>query len=230
MTEDEASGSSPLARGLRQCSRFALPARRIIPARAGFTFMVADTLIETRDHPRSRGVYTEEQVDEAKRNGSSPLARGLPVRAGGRRGHQRIIPARAGFTDTWARPATLCGDHPRSRGVYLLRPGYWTPTVGSSPLARGLHLPGTTARPASRIIPARAGFTRLSRRCAPPLRDHPRSRGVYAIMVCSHQSVAGSSPLARGLLRLILSWRGQVGIIPARAGFTYCELWPRAHV
>ena len=70
---------------------------------------------------------------------------------------------------------------------------------GSSPLARGLLFRAPSARNATRIIPARAGFTpRPEPRCSPH-QDHPRSRGVYM----SPRTIAwipmGSSPLARGL-------------------------------
>ena len=51
-----------------------------------------------------------------------------------------------------------------------------------------------------RIIPARAGFTNPARRAAFKTSDHPRSRGVYAVMIFK-----GAVPS---------------GIIPARAGFT----------
>ena len=71
-----------------------------------------------------------------------------------------------------------------------------------------------------RIIPARAGFTtRMASRQA-GRKDHPRSRGVYRSFATSHQSSAGSSPLARGLRRSSVSSREAGGIIPARAGFT----------
>ena len=50
----------------------------IIPARAGFTLLESQLFIVTRDHPRSRGVYT------ATAGEAPPLV--------------RIIPARAGFT------------------------------------------------------------------------------------------------------------------------------------
>ena len=93
------TGSSPLARGLR-CSRSrAGGARRIIPARAGFTF----------------GLDPNSPVT----GGSSPLARGLPI--GGGQGVQvlGIIPARAGFTIPVPAPGRGNTDHPRSRGVYM---------------------------------------------------------------------------------------------------------------
>ena len=70
------------------------------------------------DHPRSRGVYARAEVDKLKSHGSSPLARGLPVRAVQPRLVDGIIPARAGFTyiDKWMDVKST--DHPRSRGVY----------------------------------------------------------------------------------------------------------------
>ena len=70
------------------------------------------------------------------------------------------------------------------------------------------------------IIPARAGFTRQpARRPRWPL-DHPRSRGVYALMNSLPGSGFGSSPLARGLRRLAQPAWASPRIIPARAGFT----------
>ena len=132
----------------------------------------------------------------------------------------RIIPARAGFTISTTIPRGLYEDHPRSRGVYpsLL---VTTPRVeGSSPLARGLldarHAPPVAAR----IIPARAGFTRRIQPGRSATGDHPRSRGVYRTTPWPWWPLIGSSPLARGLLLHDLRGLGDVGIIPARAGFT----------
>ena len=132
--------------------------------------------------------------------GSSPLARGLPAVAGPRRHRHRIIPARAGFTQKSLHRDVLLEDHPRSRGVYSRSPPARTQTMGSSPLARGL-------RRRENLLPGAH-------------EDHPRSRGVYGLGAPAHLSSSGSSPLARGLL---LDEGGQgveVGIIPARAGFT----------
>ena len=50
-------GSSPLARGLLSSSLRAVCGARIIPARAGFTFVVSEGRLWREDHPRSRGVY-----------------------------------------------------------------------------------------------------------------------------------------------------------------------------
>ena len=54
----DVAGSSPLARGLPRSRRASCRARRIIPARAGFTTRVTARIQFGPDHPRSRGVYT----------------------------------------------------------------------------------------------------------------------------------------------------------------------------
>ena len=79
-----ASGSSPLARGLR---------RRIHGGPR-----------PRPDHPRSRGVYASRQAGRSSAAGSSPLARGLLYLCGKDWRAARIIPARAGFTQ-WAAEA-----------------------------------------------------------------------------------------------------------------------------
>ena len=153
-----------------------------------------------------------------------------------------IIPARAGFTP-WPRPTgTPSADHPRSRGVYRPSWARGARPRGSSPLARGLpqlgggHAPAQGIIPARagftlfptmtpigprRIIPARAGFTRAHRAHGRHLQDHPRSRGVYSARSSAAAGCWGSSPLARGLHDSVHQHEGRLGIIPARAGFTW---------
>ena len=75
----------------------------IIPARAGFTQDKTRVLMLSKDHPRSRGVYDDPALNPLWHKGSSPLARGLPINEHDRRGDPRIIPARAGFTNTLMR-------------------------------------------------------------------------------------------------------------------------------
>ena len=131
-----------------------------------------------------------------------------------------IIPARAGFTGFRSSFFTVLWDHPRSRGVYENKTGHPTPKPGSSPLARGLH-PSQAHEPTGlRIIPARAGFTVVSMQPDTACQDHPRSRGVYPILRLPERYQPGSSPLARGLLRIVVGLHKTDGIIPARAGFT----------
>ena len=132
--------------------------------------------------------------------GSSPLARGLRVEGEQGIEHARIIPARAGFTRKPSSCRCPGSDHPRSRGVYRTGSGSSSSSGGSSPLARGLRAGADRWVLGRRIIPARAGFTRLL--------PHRRLTPV------------GSSPLARGLLPARLGISGSPGIIPARAGFT----------
>ena len=196
-------GSSPLARGLP-----ALPVRG--RNREG-------------DHPRSRGVYPASGIGAEAMVGSSPLARGLrpDIRLVG--DGLRIIPARAGFTGPRSGALLSGRDHPRSRGVYVTG-GLSEPVVpGSSPLARGLPSGPPPVPSPERIIPARAGFTSESGSCSwcPP--DHPRSRGVYSYDRTKGNHKCGSSPLARGLPRIVHVSQRQRRIIPARAGFTVCS-------
>ena len=132
-------GSSPLARGLRS---YPTPPHSPAP-----------------DHPRSRGVYSMRSPRLMRLAGSSPLARGLRARWGMPGATHGIIPARAGFTRHIQPHRRLEGDHPRSRGVYLVQENQNGAGQGSSPLARGLRRRRQGAVPAPGIIPARAGFT-----------------------------------------------------------------------
>ena len=152
--------------------------------------------------------------------GSSPLARGLPAGLVGNNPPRRIIPARAGFTAPVLPGGPRRRDHPRSRGVYPVRSSIVWNLNGSSPLARGLPALHRGCRWRRRIIPARAGFTISPGGEPSPVRDHPRSRGVYAHLRAPNLGIWGSSPLARGLPVDIDLLGRQAGIIPARAGFT----------
>ena len=136
--QEVARGSSPLARGLRGEGGPGLEGRRIIPARAGFTRSRWAGRRGSGDHPRSRGVYARDAHDGPRGQGSSPLARGLPCFLLTHAQSIGIIPARAGFTIQTTRLSYLNADHPRSRGVYLVKGQGRKIGVGSSPLARGL--------------------------------------------------------------------------------------------
>ena len=214
------TGSSPLARGLLAQEVRSADLHGIIPARAGFTTPGRNPVRRLRDHPRSRGVYYATETRDNNFNGSSPLARGLPLDGGDGAVVRRIIPARAGFTAQ--RPHRVVGDpdHPRSRGVYDFLHGLLTCLSGSSPLARGLQKSHDQGAAPGRIIPARAGFTETPTVVVEKDGDHPRSRGVYGVDLGIGDLLLGSSPLARGLL-VEHYWYSEIGrIIPARAGFT----------
>ena len=200
MASRDAAGSSPLARGLLNSDHFNIVGDRIIPARAGFTRDISWKNPLAADHPRSRGVYWVLSLVGRPRPGSSPLARGLRRHDGLGPARGGIIPARAGFTRRGIGGRRRRPDHPRSRGVYdglrvtlnsasgsspLARglpprsAGMGGGSRGSSPLARGLRLSQRAGQRWRRIIPARAGFTRVTRMFRGPCWDHPRSRGVY---------------------------------------------------
>ena len=153
--------------------------------------------------------------------GSSPLARGLQHSRSAPRMPLGIIPARAGFTRDDILLLYSVRDHPRSRGVYMNLPNRVCATSGSSPLARGLPVDTIIALNSYRIIPARAGFTRVPHRELTSMGDHPRSRGVYGVAALPPLLTVGSSPLARGLRVRIRVGINSDGIIPARAGFTF---------
>ena len=224
-TLQEGLGSSPLARGLRPGPDLLGRARRIIPARAGFTSAGGRRSRRPPDHPRSRGVYSMPRQVGKTYTGSSPLARGLRGVRVLRNRQSGIIPARAGFTSSPAAPRRNAPDHPRSRGVYQAGALCCRQVGGSSPLARGLLPTEPLPRWWGRIIPARAGFTRVMNRCGGNASDHPRSRGVYhqgAIVIGGED---GSSPLARGLRHDGQETLVRVRIIPARAGFTGTTTW-----
>ena len=244
------TGSSPLARGLRRRSRRPRRIRGIIPARAGFTDRDGGPAGGGRDHPRSRGVYGVVWFCVDADQGSSPLARGLPMAEQSESTAPGIIPARAGFTGDGAGDEDYDGDHPRSRGVYSPSHRAQAALRGSSPLARGLRRLLRPPRMRSWIIPARAGFTRAPSTWActtggssplarglPHVRhpyhrdrqDHPRSRGVYAWPAVSQVTRSGSSPLARGLQEWLDVVGVQERIIPARAGFTARRCTPPVH-
>ena len=95
-----------------------------------------------------------------------------------------------------------------------------TRMLGSSPLARGLHMTPLKICATKRIIPARAGFTQSGHYSLDAATDHPRSRGVYAFDARLLRALLGSSPLARGLRHRHCHRGRRHGIIPARAGFT----------
>ena len=155
-----AHGSSPLARGLPAEGIDGDARGGIIPARAGFTSQSSRGKRLGPDHPRSRGVYFDRPDLVREGDGSSPLARGLLAGRLGGLGPRRIIPARAGFTVRAVRSGRALPDHPRSRGVYPIRWRCPRAPFGSSPLARGLPSGRSGLAGLSRIIPARAGFTR----------------------------------------------------------------------
>ena len=193
-------GSSPHTRGLRSQWRSSPSPARIIPAHAGFT--------------------SSPPAPTSPRCGSSPHTRGLLGSRLVSSESLRIIPAHAGFTPSPRSHPTSSPDHPRTRGVYLVMGDVMGDPAGSSPHTRGLREAPLEGVQGEGIIPAHAGFTSGTPWRTSRTRDHPRTRGVYFGDAMEDVKNQGSSPHTRGLLvRDYRGW-GDVGIIPAHAGFT----------
>ncbi len=151
------TGSSPRVRGKPCWCCNAGGAIRIIPARAGQTHCFA--------------------IWSASVSGSSPRVRGKHARVDVAFAAVRIIPARAGQTSMPGPPMGPSPDHPRACGANG-RLGYKvTRITGSSPRVRGklrgLFVDGAQVR----IIPARAGQTRIPTGLGGRRPDHPRACG-----------------------------------------------------
>ena len=108
--------------------------------------------------------------------------------------------------------------HPRSRWEHYPRRDDAPDHFGSSPLARGTHHVRLEARPSLRLIPARAGNTRLRGSGILWRSAHPRSRGDHHLGGQRTQLLQGSSPLTRGTPAHLTDHDVSRGLIPTRAG------------
>ena len=152
--------------------------------------------------------------------GSSPQARGTlsvwedwPVA-------DRFIPAGAGNTLCRRSALLLLSVHPRRRGEHRRSLIVDASMDGSSPQARGTHLPAEAPDRCGRFIPAGAGNTLNG---APILMTgsvHPRRRGEHRCLILLWFEEVGSSPQARGTLFKCAPGLSPVRFIPAGAGNT----------
>ena len=214
------SGSSPQARGTLGSRCRALSNHRIIPAGAGNTPHDRRHDAGTADHPRRRGEHVVVMPWKVNLTGSSPQARGTPVRGTASAGGDRIIPAGAGNTRTGTAKKKESTDHPRRRGEHCPRRQAPKWLGGSSPQARGTRQARRRRSGPVRIIPAGAGNTHGSGSETSGLPDHPRRRGEHVGIGHAGEINSGSSPQARGTL---IDQAGNTinrRIIPAGAGNT----------
>ena len=171
-------GSSPRVRGKLRLQHSPKIRLRIIPARAGQTWVPMLPASDNPDHPRACGANFSQDAAGWARAGSSPRVRGkLPQQI--HVGHGvRIIPARAGQTGRQG--------------------GRGRRDAGSSPRVRGKPQIGFRFAAGRRIIPARAGQTPrwFHRPLSCP--DHPRACGANACTCCQPAFRLGSSPRVRG--------------------------------
>ena len=96
------SGSSPLTRGTRGEGGSRGSPARLIPARAGNIYTRPVRSLRSTAHPRSRGEHDTVKTRLGFGSGSSPLARGTHFALSGSFRFLRLIPARAGNTDSWS--------------------------------------------------------------------------------------------------------------------------------
>ena len=172
------------------------------------------------DHPRSRGEYSGHPSTCQRREGSSPLSRGIPLHGGRASPTHRIIPALAGNTPLPLEQIRPVRDHPRSRGEYPSQKALVHNIDGSSPLSRGIPPPSWQGSSRLGIIPALAGNTAAAVVCDGSTGDHPRSRGEYGRAALPARALSGSSPLSRGIPVAVAACLIIEGIIPALAGNT----------
>ena len=160
--------------------------------------------------------------------GSSPLTRGkhqanrVGIHSSG------LIPAHAGKTFVFPRPARIDAAHPRSRGENVQPATAEQIDVGSSPLTRGKLSTAATSLWRLRLIPAHAGKTNSDDDRHQGCEAHPRSRGENAGLTRDIAGTDGSSPLTRGKHKILLAPAGQMRLIPAHAGKTSSSWkWPK---
>ena len=167
-----------------------------------------------------RGDYVRKDVTGNNRQGSPPLARGLPNHVCFVNYTYRITPACAGTTVIVMCLSSIVKDHPRLCGDYLIRFLVEIPQLGSPPLVRGLLFLIVASSPLTRITPACAGTTIFSPFFFSSFQDHPRLCGDYPAVKFTKTIIQGSPPLVRGLRYCLLFGLPQFGITPACAGTT----------
>ena len=172
-----APGSSPRGRGKLIMTKIKRFACRLIPARAGKTSSSRSGRTYRRAHPRAGGENTFFSNVVISPCGSSPRGRGKhcePVECGVIAG---LIPARAGKTCHSGFPLCSYSAHPRAGGENYAPPCGRLLMSGSSPRGRGKLGGGGLSLLSGRLIPARAGKTRLSSLSSDLARAHPRAGG-----------------------------------------------------
>ena len=146
-----------------------------------------------------RGEYLNNALMASADWGSPPLARGILSCDINFSGDKGITPACAGNTTRWRSGRVYKKDHPRLRGEYSSAVEISALTLGSPPLARGIHTHGTRWRSGRGITPACAGNTASVDPSRHTLQDHPRLRGEYPFIYMRRLQTQGSPPLARGI-------------------------------
>ena len=152
-------GSPPLTRGTHLIKQAADRAGGITPAYAGNTTTSYFVFNPREDHPRLRGEHFTLKVDDSNST--------------------RITPAYAGNTLCARVCLSAAQDHPRLRGEHGTPFEFSGTLSGSPPLTRGTLYHTSCNIASTRITPAYAGNTDLSRLWLLSFWDHPRLRGEH---------------------------------------------------
>ena len=174
-----AVGSSPHARGAHRWHLLVGGGGRLIPACAGSTGVPLDPWCPVRAHPRMRGEHCFPDCTTHRPRGSSPHARGAPVRGRLHGPVQRLIPACAGSTRPRPSASSAASAHPRMRGEHCVRVRDESGVGGSSPHARGARHRQDGRCDQGGLIPACAGSTLIVVSGDWPSGAHPRMRGEH---------------------------------------------------
>ena len=156
--------------------------------------------------------------------GSSPRVRGKLYRCGPGPACPRLIPARAGKTRRPCGPRASRRAHPRACGENAAATAARNVSQGSSPRVRGKRRIGRIPARPVRLIPARAGKTRLRAWTASSTPAHPRACGENCPIHGADVPCRGSSPRVRGKLGVDHDPPPRERLIPARAGKTLVGL------
>ena len=224
-------GSSPLARGGRDCMNPKDVEDRLIPAGAGRTTGAAIAMGVLGAHPRWRGEDVGTRGKCSAGAGSSPLARGGLSWPSLWNLARRLIPAGAGRTPRALASGPCPSAHPRWRGEDGILVDGVMAGRGSSPLARGGRSRGYDHDETDGLIPAGAGRTSSGIRAVRSRTAHPRWRGEDYVSPFGDVFNLGSSPLARGGPAHPRRPARPARLIPAGAGRTPASVsgrgaWP----
>ena len=130
-------GSSPRMRGTRPIATVRDTRPGIIPAYAGNTYGIAESVTGGWDHPRVCGEHVGPPLAISVPEGSSPRMRGTHIIAVNGTATYGIIPAYAGNTQIRPIRGTCLGDHPRVCGEHSQVRYHRIADGGSSPRMRG---------------------------------------------------------------------------------------------
>ena len=130
-------GSSPRGRGKHRRRRQGRRRERLIPARAGKTWVFMRMTRRARAHPRAGGENSSAAEDARESGGSSPRGRGKRTTPRRDRSTGGLIPARAGKTPRHPRASGGSWAHPRAGGENTAAAAKDAAANGSSPRGRG---------------------------------------------------------------------------------------------